>query len=152
MCGIFAVFLKDPDTGAYPYLLNGLTVLQHRGQDAAGIHTTYHMQKGTGKVEKVFDNILQETFQGNYGVGHVRYCTAGNLASANAQPLNNGDISLVHNGNLTNIADLKSLIQQYDLTLTTTSDSEIILQLFAHYIKLRKSVEITPDDIYDAVD
>jgi len=158
MCGIFAVFLKDHDSGSsnrnnsYPYLLNGLTVLQHRGQDAAGIHTTYHKHKGTGKVEKVFENISPESFQGNYGVGHVRYCTAGNLESTNAQPLNIGDISLVHNGNLTNIADLKYLMHQYNLHLSTTSDSEIILQLFVHYIKYRKTVKITTGDIYDAVD
>jgi len=152
MCGIFAVFLRDIRSQAYPYILNGLTILQHRGQDAAGIHTTHHAHKGTGKVEKVFENISPDLFQGNYGVGHVRYCTAGNLASENAQPLDIDGISLVHNGNLTNIAELKSIIQQYDLRLSTTSDSEIILQLFDYYIKLRKTPEITPDDIYDAVD
>lgn len=152
MCGIFAVFLKETLSQAYPYLLNGLTVLQHRGQDAAGIHTCDNKHKGVGKVEKVFENISPELFQGNYGVGHVRYCTAGNLAPANAQPLDIDGISLVHNGNLTNVSELKSVIYQYHLLLHTESDSEIILQLFAHYIKHRKPQEITPDSIYDAVD
>ena len=143
MCGIFAVFLSNKKAQAYPYILSGLTVLQHRGQDAAGIHTCDETasifplgHKGVGKVEKVFDSIPSTKFPGNYGVGHVRYCTAGSLSVESAQPLNNEKISLVHNGNLTNTEDLVEFLNQYGKNVTTNaSDSEILLQLFDFVLK-----------------
>ena len=91
MCGIFAVYLSNKTAQAYPYILSGLTVLQHRGQDAAGIHTCddehTHKRKNIGKVDKVFDRVSHTELPGNYGIGHVRYCTAGTLSVESAQPL-----------------------------------------------------------------
>jgi len=149
MCGFFAVFLFDKKTQAFPYILNGLTVLQHRGQDAAGIHTgdeTSYIfplgHKGVGKVEKVFDSIPSTKYPGNYGVGHVRYCTAGSISVDSAQPLNNDQLSLVHNGNLTNAEDLTEFLKQYNISPSTNSDSEILLQLFDFVLRMHTGFPI----------
>jgi amidophosphoribosyltransferase len=149
MCGIFAAFLSNKKAQAYPYILNGLTVLQHRGQDAAGIHTcdetvsTFPLgHKGVGKVDKVFDSIPPTKFPGNYGIGHVRYCTAGSLSVESAQPLNNDKISLVHNGNLTNTEDLIQFLNQCNVSCSTQSDSEILLQVFDFVLRMHTGFPI----------
>ena len=165
MCGIFAVFLSNKQSHAYPYILNGLTVLQHRGQDAAGIHTCddeqTHKRKNIGKVDKVFDRVSHTELPGNYGVGHVRYCTAGTLSVESAQPLNiamysgleeegiqgffreNDQISLVHNGNLTNTEDLVKFLNQYGKDVATNaSDSEILLQVFHLLLRMNTGFPI----------
>jgi amidophosphoribosyltransferase len=121
MCGIIGVHLSDPNKQAYPYILNGLTILQHRGQDSAGIHTcrqtdlapTTYKYKNVGKVERVFHQDMSDILLGNCGIGHIRYCTAGALNVKSAQPLVTMDtnISLVHNGNLTNTAELIELLR-----------------------------------------
>lgn len=135
MCGIIAVYLSNPEKRVYPYLVDGLMVLQHRGQDAAGIHTCddlhIYKHKHIGKVEKVFQSDVSDILLGNYGIGHVRYCTAGYIDVESAQPLNIGNqISLVHNGNITNTGELIDILNRYNIKLATSSDSEIILQLF----------------------
>ena len=146
MCGIFAVFLSNEKAHAYPYILSGLTVLQHRGQDAAGIHTCddeqTHKRKNIGKVDKVFDNISHVELPGNYGVGHVRYCTAGTLSVESAQPLDIDQISLVHNGNLTNTEDLIKLLNQYNILPSTNSDSELLLQVFDLLLRMNTGFPI----------
>jgi amidophosphoribosyltransferase len=163
MCGIFAVFLSDKKTQAYPYILSGLTVLQHRGQDAAGIHTcgdkddisyTYE-HKAVGKIEKVFGDLSPDILPGNYGVGHVRYCTAGTLSIDSAQPLRINKISLVHNGNLTNTPVLIEFLQKYGkIPSPTASDSEVLLQVFDLILKnqmLNDRDEITNTAIFCTV-
>ena len=145
MCGIFAVFLSNKKAQAYPYILNGLTVLQHRGQDAAGIHTcddeqTYK-RKNIGKVDKVFDSVSPAEFPGNYGVGHVRYCTAGTLSLESAQPLDIEQISLVHNGNLTNARELEKELFNYNRS-TPPSDSTILLWLFNSVLRMHTGFPI----------
>ena len=153
------MYLSNQDHRVYTYLVNGLTVLQHRGQDAAGIHTCdnsyIYKHKNAGKVERVFhsDSSISDALQGYYGIGHVRYCTAGHLNVESAQPLNIGNqISLVHNGNLTNTAELVEILKQYNITLTTSSDSEIILQLFAlRLCRLSMWDSISKNDIFNAV-
>lgn len=146
MCGIFAVFLSNKTAQAYPYILSGLTVLQHRGQDAAGIHTCddehTHKRKNIGKVDKVFDRVSHTELPGNYGVGHVRYCTAGSMSVESAQPLDNDQISLVHNGNLTNTEDLTRFLNQYDILPSTNSDSELLLQVFHLLLKMNTGFPI----------
>jgi len=146
MCGIIGVHLSSPDKQVYPYILNGLTILQHRGQDSAGIHTcrqtdlapTTYKYKNVGKVERVFHQDMSDILLGNCGIGHIRYCTAGALNVKSAQPLVTMDtnISLVHNGNLTNTAELIELLQQHNIVVSESeSDSEILLQLFSFRLK-----------------
>jgi len=147
MCGIFAVFLSNKTAQAYPYILNGLTVLQHRGQDAAGIHTCddeqTHKRKNIGKVDKVFDRVSHTELPGNYGVGHVRYCTAGSLSVDSAQPLNSDKISLVHNGNLTNTEDLVKFLHQFGENIATdVSDSQLLLQVFDFVLRMHTEFPI----------
>ena len=91
MCGIFGVYLSDKNSNAYQYILNGITILQHRGQDAAGIatckHNTVYTYKNLGRVDEVFKKDQSHNLIGNYGIGHVRYSTTGNLCVEQSQPL-----------------------------------------------------------------
>jgi amidophosphoribosyltransferase len=161
MCGIIGVHLSDPTKQAYPYILSGLTILQHRGQDSAGIHTcrqtdlapTIYKYKNVGKVDRVFHRDMSDVLLGNYGIGHIRYCTAGTLNVKSAQPLVTMDtnISLVHNGNLTNTAELIELLRhsptkQMRSALVVSeieSDSEILLQLFSFRLKCLLDDDLT---------
>ena len=153
MCGVFGVYFPK-DKQAFPHILNGLTVLQHRGQDSAGI-STYEgadkypsSKKGLGKVEKVFDGYPGTL--GNFGVGHIRYCTSGKVDVESAQPLEINGISLVHNGNLTNVEELV-----YQMTNTTTnrthSDSVIMLRIFELAYNRTRDLTDSTDRIYKAV-
>jgi amidophosphoribosyltransferase len=150
MCGIFAVF--SPCQQAYNLLLTGITVLQHRGTDAAGIHcsdgTAVYKYKGLGKVERAFSNAVP--LPGHFGIGHVRYCTAGNLQIESAQPLNHAGISLVHNGNLTNTDELTAMLESHNIFVDNpSSDSELLLRIFVLYYK--RSRESAQNRIFDAV-
>ncbi|MEX0730881.1 MAG: amidophosphoribosyltransferase [Aquisalimonadaceae bacterium] len=156
MCGIIGVVAHGPVNQA---LYDGLTVLQHRGQDAAGIMTydngRLYLRKDNGLVRDVFgqDHMLQ--LQGNVGIGHVRYPTAGCSSSAEAQPFYVNSpygISLAHNGNLTNAEELKRELFLEDLRhINTDSDSEILLNVFAHELARYGKLRVTTDDIFDAV-
>jgi len=159
MCGIIGIIQNTP---VVQDLYDGLIVLQHRGQDAAGMATynggQIHLKKGNGYVRDVFrtKNILR--LQGNMGVGHVRYPTAGCSSEEEAQPFYVNapfGIALAHNGTLTNYEKLKKEVHKINLRhLNTSSDSEVLLNILAfelgHEAK-HKISKLTPDQIFKAV-
>jgi amidophosphoribosyltransferase len=156
MCGIVGVVQKsDVNQSIY----DALTVLQHRGQDAAGIVTCadkkFYLRKDNGLVKDVFDASHMLNLHGNVGIGHVRYPTAGCSSSAEAQPFYVNSpygIALAHNGNLTNAAELKKQLFRDDRRhINTESDSEILLNVFAHELQNIGKLRIDADDIFAAV-
>lgn len=158
MCGIIGIICGDENSHVNQALVDALTVLQHRGQDAAGIVTSHNnrlnLRKDTGLVSEVFtqENIIN--LRGNMGIGHVRYPTAGGSNSAEAQPFYCSypfGIALGHNGNLTNTAELLSSVQKSHRHVNTDSDSEVLLNIFADELSRRNLNDITPDDIFDSV-
>lgn len=158
MCGIIGLVYANPNLHVNQALVDGLTMLQHRGQDAAGIVTSYHnrlhMRKENGTVAEVFtqDNIVH--LKGNIGIGHVRYPTAGGSCSAEAQPFYTNfpfGIALAHNGNLTNTSDLLESMHRNHRHINTDSDSEVLLNVFADELQRRHLNNVTADDIFDAV-
>lgn len=157
MCGIVGVFGHQP-VGQVIY--DSLSMLQHRGQDAAGIATLFedrfYLHKGNGLITDVFDASGMARLLGTAGIGHVRYPTAGCGSVAEAQPFYvNSPYGIVfaHNGNLTNVADIVEGVFQKDLRhLNTTSDSEVMLNVFAHALTRRAAVQPTPEDVFAAVE
>ncbi len=157
MCGVIGIIGNGP---VNRYLYDGLTLLQHRGQDAAGIATCHHgklfMRKSLGLVKDVFRQKHMERLQGNMGIGHVRYPTAGSSSSAEAQPFYVNSpygIMMAHNGNLTNFKDLQKELFETDLRhINTQSDSEVLLNVFAHELQLGiEGTKLKPKQIFDAV-
>lgn len=160
MCGIFGISLFNENSNAFRFILNGITLLQHRGQDAAGISTCKEncifTHKDIGKVDEVFKNDRSEHLVGNYGIGHVRYSTTGNLSYEHSQPLYTNipvGLSIVHNGNLINIDDLLSILNKNNIHINFGSDSEILLNYFALILKknLKKNFTIE-DSIFKTVE
>ncbi len=159
MCGIIGLVGHTPVNQS---LYDGLTVLQHRGQDAAGIVTCegdrMYLRKNNGLVKDVFHTRHMINLRGNIGIGHVRYPTAGCFSSAEAQPFYVNSpygIALAHNGNLTNADELKrDLFAQDRRHINTNSDSEILLNVFAHELQktLGDKLDISADNIFDAVE
>ena len=157
MCGIVAIVGRGPVNQS---LYDALLVLQHRGQDAAGIVTCegekLHLRKNNGLVRDVFHTEHMIGLRGNMGIGHVRYPTAGLSSSAEAQPFYVNSpygIVLAHNGNLTNAEDLKRDLFAEDLRhLNTESDSEILLNIFAHELQIEGKLRIDEQDIFRAVE
>lgn len=138
MCGIIGLLLADEEAHVNQLLFDGLTVLQHRGQDAAGMVTSergrLHLRKDNGLVRDVFQQHHMMELRGNIGVGHARYPTAGSSSCAEAQPLYTNyphGICVAHNGNLTNTEDLYSEMSKKQRHVNTDSDSELLLNLFA---------------------
>jgi len=156
MCGIVGIVGKSNVNQA---LYDALTVLQHRGQDAAGIVTCenghLHMRKENGLVRDVFRQRHMQELVGHIGIGHVRYPTAGSSSSAEAQPFYVNSpygITLAHNGNLTNVEQLAKEIYAADLRhVNTNSDSEVLLNVFAHELALRGKLRPSEEDIFAAV-
>lgn len=157
MCGIIGIVGKSP---VNQVLYDGLLVLQHRGQDAAGIATcdgnTFYMHKSNGMVQDVFQTRHMRNLIGNAGIGHVRYPTAGSSSAAEAQPFYvNSPFGIVlgHNGNLTNSAQLKQEMFRQDLRhINTNSDSEVLLNVLAHEIESStRSAVLDADMIFQAV-
>ena len=158
MCGIIGVVAKSP---VNQLLYDGLQVLQHRGQDAAGIVTAaesnFHMHKGSGLVRDVFRTRHMRMLMGTTGIGHCRYPTAGSAEnSAEAQPLYvNSPFGIVlgHNGNLTNSEQLKRELFRQDLRhVNTNSDSEVLLNVLAHELQeASNSYALDPATIFQAV-
>lgn len=140
MCGILGIARQH--AAAFPELYDGLLMLQHRGQDAAGIVTMdqglFHERKDNGLVKDVFLSHHASELVGNFGLGHCRYPTAGSLSAKEAQPFYVNapfGIYLIHNGNLTNTEYLRHCIQKnYRRHLRTKSDSEVLLNVFADKI------------------
>jgi amidophosphoribosyltransferase len=158
MCGIIGVVGKNP---VNQLLYDGLLVLQHRGQDAAGIATfegsTFHMHKGNGMVQDVFQTRHMRSLKGNAGIAHVRYPTAGSSSAAEAQPFYVNSpfgIILGHNGNLTNSVQLTQEMFRQDLRhINTNSDSEVLLNVLAHEIEhTAHNAVLNADMVFEAVE
>ncbi|MDP5134444.1 amidophosphoribosyltransferase [Rheinheimera baltica] len=156
MCGIVGIVGKYPVNQA---LYDGLTVLQHRGQDAAGIVTvdnnTLRLRKANGLVKDVFETRHMQRLSGNIGLGHVRYPTAGSSSTAEAQPFYVNSpfgIALAHNGNLTNSHLLKEdIFRVARRHVNTTSDSEVLLNVLAHELHNSGVMELQAEHIFRAV-
>jgi amidophosphoribosyltransferase len=158
MCGILGVVAKTP---VNQLLYDGLLLLQHRGQDAAGIvtseHKAFHMHKGPGMVRDVFRTRNMRSLSGGTGIGHCRYPTAGSAFNAGeAQPFYvNSPFGIVlgHNGNLTNSEVLKQEMFRQDLRhINTNSDSEVLLNVLAHELELAaKGQKLDSETIFTAV-
>ncbi|MAH98625.1 MAG: amidophosphoribosyltransferase [Euryarchaeota archaeon] len=165
MCGIIGI-VGSPGTNISPLIYDGLTVLQHRGQDAAGIVTSDSdnicHRRANGLVRDIFFERHMKKLVGSMGIGHVRYPTAGSNSSAEAQPFYTNTpfgISLAHNGNLNNTPEIISGLLEYDhRRINTSSDSEALLNLFA--AEVQRSVNGRPgglgalgvDDIFRAIE
>ncbi|KAJ7219544.1 phosphoribosyltransferase-like protein [Mycena pura] len=160
MCGILGLLLHDPIIDAAPEICEGLSLLQHRGQDACGIVTCgpkgrFYQCKANGMVRDVFDSNSISRLIGGMGVGHVRYPTAGSFNNAEAQPFYvNSPYGIVfaHNGNLINTS---SLLQYMDATahrhINTSSDSELLLNIFANNLQQTGKFRINEEDIFSAL-
>ena len=156
MCGIIGIVGKSEVASA---LYDGLTVLQHRGQDAAGIATVdgerLRLHKGAGLVRDVFQREDMLKLRGVVGIGHCRYPTAGAEGTAEAQPFYVNSpygIALAHNGNLINTDALRRQMFEDDRRhINTDSDSEILLNIFAHELQIQERHALTPDHIFKAV-
>ena len=158
MCGILGVVAKTP---VNQLLYDGLLLLQHRGQDAAGIVTcernSFHMQKGSGQVRDVFRTRNMRSLPGNMGIAHCRYPTAGSASnSAESQPFDvNSPFGIVlgHNGNLTNSAALRDEMFRTDLRhINTNSDSEVLLNVLAHELEQASvRLRLDPQTIFTAI-
>ncbi|HET9047420.1 MAG TPA: amidophosphoribosyltransferase [Chiayiivirga sp.] len=154
MCGIIGIVGTGPVAAS---LYDGLTVLQHRGQDAAGIATIdgtrLRIHKGKGLVKDVFDAAHMHQLTGRIGIGHCRYPTAGTDGSDEAQPFYVNSpygIALAHNGNLINTDSLRREVFEADRRhVNTESDSEVLLNVLAH--ELSRQVELSADAVFDAV-
>jgi len=156
MCGIVGMV---GNSAVNQRLYDALTVLQHRGQDAAGIVTSsegeLYVRKGTGLVRDVFQQHHMVELKGNIGIGHVRYPTAGCDRVSEAQPFYVNapyGICLAHNGNLTNAAELAAILIHEDRRhLNTSSDSEVLLNVFASELQRVGTPRVTPADIFSAL-
>ncbi|MBP2698855.1 amidophosphoribosyltransferase [Photobacterium lucens] len=156
MCGIVGIVGSTPVNQS---IYDALTVLQHRGQDAAGICTLesnrFRLRKANGLVRDVFEAKHMQRLQGTVGIGHVRYPTAGSSSASEAQPFYVNSpygISLAHNGNLTNAADIRdTLFEQAKRHVNTTSDSEILLNILANQLEHCQSYPISPEEIFTAI-
>ena len=163
MCGILGILAnKGPISNL---LYDGLLVLQHRGQDAAGIvvceDNKLHLRKDNGLVNDVFEKEHIENLRGKLGIAHVRYPTAGTSSAAEAQPLyvnHPYGISLAHNGNLTNAEELTDELYQENLRhINTNSDSEILLNILANELEKGRQLKpneipnLNPNDLFEAI-
>ena len=158
MCGIVGVISRSP---VNQMIYDALLLLQHRGQDAAGIVTMQgnrcFMHKARGMVRDVFRTRNMRLLQGTIGLGQVRYPTAGNAYSEDeAQPFYVNapfGLVLVHNGNLTNAAELKKELFDVDRRhINTESDSEVLLNVLAHELdQAARNLPLTAEEIFKAV-
>ena len=158
MCGILGVVARSP---VNQILYDGLLLLQHRGQDAAGIvtseHNSFHMHKAPGMVRDVFRTRNMRSLPGNMGIAHCRYPTAGSaFSSAEAQPFYvNSPFGIVlgHNGNLTNSERLKEEMFRTDRRhINTGSDSEVLVNVLAYELeKASVRLRLEPQNIFAAV-
>lgn len=156
MCGVVGIVSFSEVNQS---LFDALTVLQHRGQDAAGMVTAegtrFSLRKGNGLVRDVFRSQHIVHLKGTMGIGHVRYPTAGSDSVAEAQPFYVNSpfgIVLAHNGNLTNVTALReSLLHDNFRHMNTDSDSEVLLNIFAHELQQACRERLTAEGIFAAV-
>jgi len=156
MCGIIGIVGRSEVAAS---LYDALTVLQHRGQDAAGIATVdgkrLRLHKGNGLVRDVFDDPHVQALGGRMGIGHCRYPTAGCESSEEAQPFYVNSpfgIALAHNGNLVNTEALRNEVFEEDRRhVNTSSDSEVLLNLFAHELQVQAHLKLEIDHVFKAI-
>jgi amidophosphoribosyltransferase len=142
-CGVFGVYLEDSEKNAVPLVYYGLLSLQHRGQESAGIAAAkdknIEHRRGMGLVTDVFTPENLESLRGDAAIGHVRYSTSGSSSIENAQPFVSrfklGSIAVAHNGTLTNADVVRELLEDAGISFTSTSDSEVIINLIAKNYK-----------------
>ncbi|MBT1452086.1 amidophosphoribosyltransferase [Glaciecola sp. XM2] len=157
MCGIVGIVGKEQVNQS---IYDALIVLQHRGQDAAGIMTIennmFNLRKDNGLVRDVFHTRHMKRLSGKMGIGHCRYPTAGSSSSAEAQPFYVNSpfgIAFAHNGNLTNSHELQDEVFRIARRhINTTSDSELLLNIFAHALHETAALTLHPDEIFTAVE
>ena len=159
MCGVVGIVSQSP---VFHQIYDALLALQHRGQDSAGMVTwdaeaegRLRLRKGNGLVREIFEERHMQRLRGNMGVGHVRYPTAGSSSAAEAQPMYVNapyGISLAHNGNLTNARQLEDDVFKSDLRhVNTDSDSEILLNVFAHELYEVGALKPDAEDVFKAL-
>ena len=156
MCGVVGVVSKSEVS---PMIYDALTILQHRGQDAAGIATCnqdkFHLRKQLGLVRDVFRDTHMISLRGSMGIGHLRYPTAGSQDRELAQPMYVNSpygISISHNGNLTNKEEVSQTLTEKNLRfLSTDSDSEVLLNVFAHELQKQGTSTPSEKEIFHAV-
>lgn len=149
-CGIFGIYSKNNKEELASIVGIGLSSLQHRGEESAGIAInedgiiTYY--KDAGLVSKVFtEEVVNQLPEGKMAVGHVRYSTTGSNKKENAQPIvirhKKGNLAVVHNGNLTNSEELKNMLEEEGALFTTTSDTEVICHIIVRERLKTNSIE-----------
>ena len=156
MCGVVGIVSYAP---VNQMIYDSLLLLQHRGQDAAGIATnrgnTFTMHKANGLVRDVFRTRNMRSLQGNSGIGQVRYPTAGSSSAEEAQPFYVNapfGITLAHNGNLTNWEQLRADMFRHDRRhINTNSDSEVLLNVLAHEIEVAAGETLDPETVFKAI-
>jgi amidophosphoribosyltransferase len=164
MCGIAGILLHDPvateGTLAGTEIVEALSLLQHRGQDAAGVVTCgsggrFYQVKSNGMVRDVFDTKAVAGLKGWMGVGHVRYPTAGSSAHSEAQPFYvNSPYGIVfaHNGNLINTSELRQFLDaDAHRHINTDSDSEMFLNILANNLQQTGKFRINEEDVFTAI-
>lgn len=147
-------------TGVNQVLYDALTVLQHRGQDAAGIMTSdmkrLYLRKANGLVRDVFQQKHMLRLRGNMGIGHVRYPTAASPSAAESQPFYVNSpygIAMAHNGNITNSSELKRELFEKDRRhVNTGSDSEVMVNVLANALEKNAEKPFSPEVLFDAVE
>ena len=157
-CGVFGIYSRD-NINAARYIYYGLTALQHRGQESAGMAVcdmrgpigNISAHKDMGLVNEVFHPDMIEKLCGNIGIGHVRYSTAGGSTKENAQPIfinyAKGTIALAHNGNITNIDDIRNSLLSEGAVFTGTADSEVIAYRIAEERMHTSSIEEASENV-----
>ncbi|MCK5851408.1 amidophosphoribosyltransferase [bacterium] len=156
MCGIIGI---SGYKNIAPEIVNGLTTLQHRGQDSAGVVTfngNFHMKKGNGLVSSVFSGYDMEKISGYCGLGHVRYATFGSTDEVDAQPIAVNypyGLAMVHNGNVVNFKQLKKrLYEENHRLIETSNDVALILYTFAAELEKKDLKHLKVEDIFDTVE
>ena len=155
-CGIFGIYDKSNIGNIANQVYFGLFALQHRGQEAAGIAVNKDREitliKNLGLVSEVFNDNNLAHLQGEIAIGHVRYSTTGNNTAENAQPISvkyaKGNLTVSHNGNITNAKELREKLESKGAIFHTTSDSEVISYLIANQRLKSKSIEEAVEKVF----
>lgn len=155
MCGVLGIYDNEEVIGK---IYDAMLTIQHRGQDSAGILTydgKYHIKKGNGLVQDIFDQRNIYRLRGNVGIGHTRYPTVGEGSVEDAQPFWVNypfGIAAAHNGNVTNFLELKKeLFEKSHKIINSNCDVEVILNIFAEYLERFTAKEFSPEIVFNAV-